>query len=183
MLIPSYMPDASRFDDEAVIAGLKEHNLFHVLQPETFLDNDSAMRLANAMTEIISSGVLDDLAKKDKGSVAEVVDVAHGVQCFGGVRERDLPLTEETGAREESKDGVSIPMNRSVPYIILIPLRRYFGATEGRRALTFFLPQTFRNWWVLCRSCLRRQRCRPQNMSFRSICRLSVWMSVQESAR
>jgi len=122
MLIPNYMPDSSHFDDAAVIAGLKEHNLFHVFQPETFLDNDSAMRLTNAMTEIISSGVLDDLAQKDEGDFAELSMSRMGYHVAEGYADEIFKQLKKRKLAEESKDGVSIPMHRSVRYIILILL-------------------------------------------------------------
>ncbi len=122
MLIPIYMPDASSFDDEAVIEGLKEHNLFHVFQPETFLDNDSAIRLTNAMTEIISSGVLDDLAQKDKGGFAELSMSRMGYQVAEDYANEIFKQLKKRKLAEESKDGVSIPMHQSVRYINLVLL-------------------------------------------------------------
>jgi len=141
MLIPEYMPDASRFDDQAVIAGLKEHNLFHVFQPETFLDNDSAIRLANAMTEIISSGVLDDLSKKDAGSLAELSMSRMGYHVAEGYAKEIFDQLKKRRLAEDSRDGVSIPMNRSVRYIILILLSQILRS-NGRKAGFELLPAT-----------------------------------------
>ena len=154
MLIPNYMPDSSRFDDMAVIAGLKEHNLFHVFQPETFLDTDSAMRLTNAMTEIISSGVMDDLAQRDAGVFAELSMSRMGFHVLeSGYAEEIFMQLEEAEARErvQRRGCMSIPMHPSVRYIILILLSQILRK-NGRDAGFELHPATDESdhdnrWW------------------------------------
>lgn len=47
--------------DPAVVGGLRDQGLLYVLEPETFVDKAAAEKLAAALTEVISSGALDDL--------------------------------------------------------------------------------------------------------------------------
>jgi hypothetical protein len=141
MLIPNYMPDVSRLEDEAVIAGLKEHNLFHVFQPEIFLDKDSAVRLGNAMTEIVSSGVLDDLKEEADGNFAELSMSRMGYHVAEEYAKDIFKQLKKRGLAKESRDGVSIPMHRDVRYIILILLSQILRS-NGRKAGFELLPAT-----------------------------------------
>src|SRR5688572_9263575 len=62
LLVPSYMKDRPEIADPAIVAGLREHGLLHVLEPETVVDAAATQRLASSMTDIITSGALDRLA-------------------------------------------------------------------------------------------------------------------------
>ena len=59
MLIPEYMRVTGKFDDEPIIASLKEHGLFHVIRPEESVGKQETGKLAEAIVEIITSGRLD----------------------------------------------------------------------------------------------------------------------------
>src|SRR5215204_4028646 len=61
LLVPDYMQDWLEQSDPAIVGGLRDHGLLHVLEPETVVDKDAAEQLAAAMAEVISSGALDDL--------------------------------------------------------------------------------------------------------------------------
>ena len=61
MLIPNYMQEHSRLDDLALITGLREQGLFHVIEPETVVDKDATRELVSRLTEIIDSGALNKL--------------------------------------------------------------------------------------------------------------------------
>ena len=52
MLIPNYMEDHSQLDDLAIITGLKEHGLFHVIEPETAVDKDATLELVSRMMRL-----------------------------------------------------------------------------------------------------------------------------------
>jgi len=73
MLIPEYMADHLGFDDETIISGLKNHNLFHVIRPEEVVDAKATEALTQALIEIITSGRLDhltDAQQSDFGSLS-----------------------------------------------------------------------------------------------------------------
>jgi hypothetical protein len=61
LLVPEYMKDKPSIQDPAIVAGLEQHNLLHMLQPETVVDATATAQLAGAMREIIESGRLDSL--------------------------------------------------------------------------------------------------------------------------
>ena len=50
-----------RILDPATVAGLEQHKLLHMLQPETVVDAPATAQLGDAMREIIESGRLDSL--------------------------------------------------------------------------------------------------------------------------
>jgi hypothetical protein len=58
------MKDKPELVDSAIVTGLNEHNLLHILQPEQVVKAAATAQLATALTEIITSGVLNDLPKK-----------------------------------------------------------------------------------------------------------------------
>jgi hypothetical protein len=64
LLVPEYMKDKPELVDPAIVAGLNEHDLLHILQPEQVVDATATAQLATALTDIITSGVLDDLPNK-----------------------------------------------------------------------------------------------------------------------
>ena len=118
MLIPDYMSDHSRLDDLAIIQGLKEHELFKVIRPETTVDADATEKLAQALTDIIASGALDSLASD--GSAFHEISMSR--MGYYGDRELANMLFEELEKRNlarSSEDGVSIPMHGMVRSIIL----------------------------------------------------------------
>ena len=115
------MPDYSNLDDQAVIAGLNEHGLFHVLRPETVVDSDAAHKLETAMTEIMESGALDSLSKENtafhqlsRSRLGGDGDTHLATEIFEKLKARNLA--------KDSEDGVSIPMHPKVRSLVLILL-------------------------------------------------------------
>src|SRR5947199_6396941 len=64
LLVPDYMTDRPELEDPVMVQGLKEHGLLHIIEPEKSVDKDATEKLASTMTDIITSGVLDELAKR-----------------------------------------------------------------------------------------------------------------------
>lgn len=65
LLVPEYMRDRPEMIDPAIVAGLKAHNLLHIIEPEKAVDKEATEKLATAMTDVIASGALDHLAKEE----------------------------------------------------------------------------------------------------------------------
>lgn len=56
LLVPDYMKDRLDRFDPALVEGLRNHSLLHVIEPETVVDKAAAEKLAEAIAETISSG-------------------------------------------------------------------------------------------------------------------------------
>lgn len=63
LLVPEYMQERLESYDPAIVVGLRENNLLHVIEPEKALDKPSTEKLASILIDIILSGSLDLLAK------------------------------------------------------------------------------------------------------------------------
>lgn len=122
MLIPNYMQEHSRLDDLAIITGLREHRLFHVIEPETVVDKDATRELVSKLKDIIDSGVLNELSS-EPSSFGSISMSRIG---FYGDPELAEAILEELKSRGLAKDtedgGYSIPIHRTVRSLILILL-------------------------------------------------------------
>ena len=121
MLIPNYMEEHSWLDDLAIITGLREYGLFHVIKPETAVDKDATCELVSKLTDIITSGALDELNKTTAfGSISK------SRLGFDGDPELAQMIFEELKSRGLAKDtkdgGHSIPINTTVRSLILVLL-------------------------------------------------------------
>src|SRR5690242_15314635 len=65
LLVPAYMKNRPEEIDPAIVTGLEEHGLLHIVEPEKAVDKTATAKLAMALTDIITSGALDHLAKED----------------------------------------------------------------------------------------------------------------------
>lgn len=133
LLVPTYMKDRPEMADPAIVAGLREHGLLHVLEPETLVDAAATAKLATAMTDIITSGALDRLAKEG----SEFAELSYS--RLGGYGDRGLAdmIHEELkrrGLARDTRDGVSIPMHplvRSLVLVLLAQILRPHGEQIG----------------------------------------------------
>jgi len=133
LLVPNYMKDRPEMADPAIVAGLREHGLLHVLEPETVVDAAATAKLATAMTDIITSGALDRLATEG----SDFAELSYS--RLGGYGDRDLAdmILEELkrrGLARDTRDGVSIPMHpmvRSLVLVLLAQILRPYGKHIG----------------------------------------------------
>ena len=115
------------------MAGLREHGLLHVFEPETVVDAAATEKLATAMTDIITSGALDRLAMEG----TEFAELSYS--RLGGYGDRglaDMIHTElkNRGLARDTADGVSIPMHpmvRSLVLVLLAQILRPHGMRLG----------------------------------------------------
>lgn len=120
LLVPNYMRDRPEQVDPALVAGLEEHELLLILEPEKVVDQAAAELLAEAMTRLITSGTLDELVPD--GNFAELSMSRMGFYGDHGLAEM---VFEELRARRlagETADGVSIPLHPLVRSLYLVLL-------------------------------------------------------------
>lgn len=133
LLVPTYMKDGLEMEDPFIVVGLREHGLLHVLEPETVVDAAATAKLATAMTDIITSGAIDRLAKEG----SEFAELSYS--RLGGYGDRGLAdmIHEELkrrGLAHDTRDGVSIPMHpmvRSLVLVLLAQILRPYGERLG----------------------------------------------------
>lgn len=133
LLVPSYMKDRPELTDPAIVAGLQEHGLLHVLEPETVVDTAATEKLASSMTDIITSGALDRLATEG----TEFAELSYS--RLGGYGDRGLANMihaelKSRGLARDTTDGFSIPMHpmvRSLVLVLLAQILRPHGEQLG----------------------------------------------------
>ena len=135
MLIPNYMKDHYSRDDYAIITGLKEHGLFHVIEPKIAVDKDATLNLASIMTNIIASGALDELNNETNAFGS----ISLSRLGFDGDRELAKMIFEELKSRGLAKNtedgGFSIPIHRTVRSLILSLLAQILSHQGKKRGL------------------------------------------------
>ena len=121
LLVPHYIKDKPFEQDPAIATGLHHHGLLKILEPETIIDQESAIALAKAMTDIIATGKLDDLASKPSqfhelswSRLGYMADEKLATGIYDELKKR--------GLAKPSKDGVSVPIHELVRSLILVLL-------------------------------------------------------------
>jgi hypothetical protein len=128
LLVPGYMKDKPELVDPAIVAGLKEHGLLYILQPEQVVDAAATAQLATALTDIITSGVLDDLSRKT--DFHELSMSRLGYNGDSSLAEMIFDELKARGLAKNSEDGKSIPMHpmvRSLVLVLLSQILRSYG--------------------------------------------------------
>ena len=141
MLVPEYMSDHGSVEDYPIVASLKEHDLFHVVRPEESIGKEETKELAKAFAEIIDSGGLDHLTK-ESGRSADLSSFGSlSMSRLGYYGDENLAtsIVQELKARglaQDTEDGVSIPMHRTVRTLILVLLAQILRAKGNSMGLT-----------------------------------------------
>lgn len=121
LLVPEYMKERLEEVDPAIVTGLKQHGLLHILEPEKVVDRDATEKLAAAMTDVITSGVLNDLAKEDT-TFHELSYSRLGGYGDPGLAKMIFEELKARGLARDTEDGVSIPMHPMVRSLVLVLL-------------------------------------------------------------
>jgi hypothetical protein len=124
------MKDRPEQLDPAIVTGLRESGLLEIVEPEKAVDREATQQLASAMTDIITSGVLDDLAKENTAFHALS---RSRLGAFGdeGLFRMIFEELKGRGLAKDSEDNVSIPMHpkvRSLVLVLLAQILRPYGA-------------------------------------------------------
>jgi hypothetical protein len=121
LLVPEYIKDKPDIVDPAIAAGLRNEGLLHILEPEKIVDKAATKKLADAMSEVIASGMLNKLAK-GKTEFHEL-----SFSRLGGYGDQVLATQifdslKGQGLARDSEDGLSIPMHPMVRALVLVLL-------------------------------------------------------------
>lgn len=141
LLVPSYMTERPHQQDPAITAGLEEHGLLRILEPEAFIDQAAAERLAETMAELLHSGALEALPQESH--FASLSFSRLGGSVDHGLAKMLAEELEQRGLAEKTQDGLSIPMHSRVRSLILVLLAQILRPT-GREHGLELLPATDR---------------------------------------
>ena len=131
LLVPDYMKERPEELDRPIVVGLKEKGLLEIIEPERAVDKSATEKLAMAMTDIITSGILDELAKEET-AFHELSMSRLGSYGDEGLYKMIFDELKMRGLAKESKDDVSIPMHpkvRSLVLVLLSQILRPYGST------------------------------------------------------
>ena len=114
-----------------MVVGLKEQGLLEIIEPEKAVDKSATEELAMAMTNILTSGVLDYLGKEET-AFHELSMSRLGSYGDEGLYNMIFDELKKRGLAKESEDNVSIPMHpkvRSLVLVLLSQILRPYGST------------------------------------------------------
>jgi hypothetical protein len=159
LLVPTYMKERPEQIDPIMASPLRELGLLHILEPETLIDKPATEDLASAMTEIITSGMLDGLATEGTAFL-ELSYSRLGMYGDEGLARMLLDELKARGLARDSEDGVSIPMHPAVRSLILVLLSQILRP-KGRGLGLDLSPTTDRPELVLALTELLSQPSAP----------------------
>lgn len=120
LVVPEYIKNKPYDVDPSIAEGLRSEGLLHILEPEKIIDKAATEQLAAAMTAVIESGALDQLAKNNTefhhlsySRLGSHGDLSLANAIFQQLKERKLA--------RDSQDGVSVPMHPLVRGLVLVP--------------------------------------------------------------
>ena len=122
ILLPRYLRDKPGRVDPAITAGLEQHGLLEIVEPEVAVDKAATEELARALEAVANSGALDKLNAEDDSDFAALSmsrlgfygDESLAKQIFKALKDRKLA--------RETEDGSSLPMHRQVRSLVLVLL-------------------------------------------------------------
>ena len=146
LLVPEYMKERPEQLVPEIATPLLDANLLHLLEPEKMVDKAMTEKLAEALTDIITSGVLDPLAREQ----TRFQELSYS--RLGGYGDAELTqmIIEELKARglaRNSEDGVSVPLHPKVRLLVLV-LLSHILPPQGANFGLALEPATDRLEWV-----------------------------------
>ena len=130
LLVPEYIKERPESLDRPIVVGLKDEGLLEIIEPEKAVDRSATEKLAEAMTDIIASGMLDNLAKEDT-AFHELSMSRLGYYGDEGLYSMIFDELKKRGLAKDSEDHVSIPMHpkvRSLVLVLLSQILRSYGS-------------------------------------------------------
>jgi hypothetical protein len=121
ILLPRYMSGRETAADPILAVPLQEKGLLRILEPETFVDQEMTEALIAAVTELVTEGAFDNLARPEYG----YAELSRSRMGWNADIELSEMITEELIARDlarPSEDGVSVPLHPVVRTTFLVLL-------------------------------------------------------------
>lgn len=134
ILLPHYMHGRHFSADPVLTESLEERNLLHVLEPNSWLDQEAIQCFAGIIVEMLENGVFDGLEETSHFAELSLSRMGYGtdVELASFLVEK----LQQMGLARPSEDGVSIPVHptvRTTMLVILGQLSRSVGQRRGMR--------------------------------------------------
>lgn len=129
LLVPEYMKDRIDEFDPAIVSGLRDYDLLHIIEPEKALDKPATEKLATILTDVIVSGTLDILAK-DSSDFQHLSRSRLGYYGDEGLADMIFQELKTRGLASESDDKLTVklhPLVRSLILTLLSQITRPYG--------------------------------------------------------
>lgn len=133
ILLPQYMQGRHRAADPAMVMPLEERGLLRVLEPNDWIDQDTAETLAELVVGLLAEGVFDGLRENVDFRELSYSRMGHGVDM--NLAEWLVEELAVKGLAQPSADGVSIPLHPDVRTTILVILGQLSRSSGDRKGL------------------------------------------------
>lgn len=121
LLVPEYMQERPELVVPEIATPLLDKKLLHLLKPEEMIDQEMTEKLVEVLTEIITSGALDSLAK-EQTRFQELSYSRLGGSGDLGLSRMIIEELKDRRLARDSEDGVSIPLHPKVRLLVLVIL-------------------------------------------------------------
>lgn len=133
LLVPDYKRHQPADLDPEVAGVLQDAQLLRIIEPESFVDAEMTIALADAMVALIEAGAFDSVSQHDR--FAELSMSRAGYYGEREIAGKVVDRLRKRGLASETTDGVSIPMYPTVRSTYLVLLAQLARTTGGRRGL------------------------------------------------
>ena len=134
ILLPDYMYGRHHVADPVLAEPLEDQGLLEVLEPNTWVDEEMAKSLAEAISGLLANGVFDDLSKEV--SFQELSQSRMGYGADLDLAESLVSELQTKGLARPSEDGVSIPLHPAVRTTILVTLAQLARSAGNKQNLS-----------------------------------------------
>ena len=133
ILLPHYMYGRHTVADPTLAEPLEDRGLLRVLEPNDWIDEEIAGKLAEVVVELLTNGAFNDLPKVDSFAELSQSRMGYGADVkLAGFLVDEL---KERGLARPSEDGVSIPLHPDVRTTILVVLAQLSRVVGKKREM------------------------------------------------
>ena len=133
ILLPDYMYGRHTDADPTLAEPLEDRGLLRVLEPNDWVDEEIAGKLAEVVVELLTNGAFNDLPKAEYFAELSQSRIGYGADVkLAGFLVDEL---QERGLARPSEDGVSIPLHPDVRTTILVVLAQLSRVAGKKREM------------------------------------------------
>ena len=134
ILLPSYMYGRHHIADPVQAEPLEDQGLLEVLDPNSWIDEEMAKKLAEAVGGLLTNGVFDDLEKEVYFQELSQSRIGYGADV--DLAQSLISELQAKGLAKPSEDGVSIPLHPTVRTTMLVMLAQLARAAGNKQNLS-----------------------------------------------
>ena len=120
ILLPNYMHGRNTAADPTLAEPLEDRGLLRVLDPNDWVDQEVAGKLAETIIELLANSVFDDLPETEYFAEMSQSRIGYGADVK--LAKSVVVELQTKGLARPSEDGVSIPLHPDVRTTILVIL-------------------------------------------------------------